>query len=117
MRTSIIASRSALKEIEVRIRNFLTSLHFDFEEDFMIVKALTLEKVEVTIKFRPGVDQGKIVLQDATVQGALWLANLTESWILSKIADSLEETSKKVEFHDFHLDPDKLHLSFSPRKD
>jgi hypothetical protein len=116
MHIGITLSEAALEGTEIRVKNLLTSVHFKIEGDYVVVRALTLEMVEITLRFRPGLEGDKIVLQDASIEGAAGLANMSESWVLSKIADALEDFSKKVAVHDFHIDADKLYLSISPKK-
>lgn len=116
MHIGITLSEAALEGTEIRVKNLLTSVHFKIEGDYVVVRALTLEMVEITLRFRPGLEGDKIVLQDASLEGAAGLADRSESWVLSKIADALEDFSKKVAVHDFHIDADKLYLSISPKK-
>lgn len=116
MHIGITLSEAALEGTDIRVKNLLTSVHVKIEGDYVVVRALTLDMVEVTLKFRPGLEDDKIALQDASIEGVAGLANRSESWVLSKIADALEDLSKKVAVHDLHIDADKLYLSISPKK-
>ncbi|GHO80835.1 hypothetical protein KSD_86060 [Ktedonobacter sp. SOSP1-85] len=116
MRTNIAIPAFALREICIDVGKVLKFIRFDVFDGRIVIKALALGRVEITMKFRPFAENGKLVLQDIEVEGALWLANMSKPWIVSKIQKALEESSKKVFIHDISTVSDKIYLSFSPRK-
>ena len=75
---------SVLDEVKVYVDNPVGHVHFHVEDDWLIVKVLAS-----TIKFRPSVQTGQIVLQDIAVSGLLWP-------VQSRIRKSLEESTGKM---------------------
>ncbi|GHO49122.1 hypothetical protein [Ktedonospora formicarum] len=116
MRINITIPAFALKEINVDVGKLLKCIRFDVLNDRIVIKALALGKFEITMKFRPSAENGKLVLQDAEVEGALGLAHMSESWIMSKIQKALEANAEKIFIHDISTASDKIYLSFSPRQ-
>lgn len=115
MRIDITMPVEALRVIDVHLGTFFTSIHFDIEGNRLVITALALGKIGVTIKFHPSLENGKLVLQDAEIHGALGLANMSEGFVLSKMSEALEESSKKIDFHALSVEPAKMYVSFSPR--
>lgn len=115
MRIEVTLPVAALREVDIHLGNFFTSIHFDVEGNRLVITALALGKVKVTIKCHPHLEDDKLILQDAEIHGALGLANMSEAWILSKMQEALDESSKKVDIHALSVDPDKVYMSFSPR--
>lgn len=116
MRINITIPAFALKEIHIDVGKLLKSVRFDMLDDRIVIKALALGTVAITMKFRPCAENGKLVLHDSEIEGALWLANLSQDWLMSKIQKALEGSSEKIFFHDISTASDKIYVSFSPRK-
>lgn len=115
MRTDITLPVEALRVIDTRLSNVFTSVYLDIEGNRLVIKAQTLGKVQVTMKFHPALENGKVVLQDAEIHGVLGIANMSESLIFAKITRTLDESSKKIDIHALSVEPDKMYLSFSLR--
>src|SRR5689334_16013696 len=116
MRINVTIPAFALKEIYVDVGKLLKSIHFDILDDRIVVKAQTLGKVEITMRFRPMAEEGKLILQDPEIEGALGLAHMSESLIMSKIQKALEANAEKVFIHDVSIASEKIYLSFTPRQ-
>ena len=60
---------------------------------------MSLGKIKVTIKCHPCLKDDKLILKDAEIDGAPGLANMSEAWILLKMQEVLDESSKKLKIH------------------
>lgn len=116
MRIDVTLPVVALREIDIHLGTVFTSVHFNVEGNRLVITALALGKVEVTIKFHPALEDGKVILQDAEVHGVLGLANMSEGLILAKMSEALEESSKKLDIHALSVDPEKVYFSFTPKE-
>ena|SRR6185312_4265969 len=115
MRIEVTLPVVALREVDIHLGSLFTSVHFDVEGNRLVITALALGKIKVTIKCHPCLEDDKLTFQDAEIDGALGLANMSEAWILSKMQEALDESSKKLKIHMLSVDPEKVSLSFSPR--
>lgn len=75
---------SVLEEVNIQVGKPVGHVRVHAEDDWVVVNVLAS-----TIKFRPLVEPGNIVLQEIQVSGMLWPAR-------SKIEKTLEEGTQKI---------------------
>ena len=84
MQINVNIPTSVLEQIDIQVDKPVGRVRLQAEDDWLVVKVLAS-----TIKCRPRMDAGQIVLQDLEVSGLLWP-------VKSMIVKSLEDGIKKV---------------------
>ena len=84
MQINISLPASVLEQIDIQVEKPVGRVRLQIEDDWLVVKVLAS-----TIKCRPRVEMGQIVLQDIEVSGLLWP-------VRSMIVKKLEENTKKI---------------------
>jgi hypothetical protein len=85
LRINISVPASVLDEVDIQVEKPLGRVRLHVEDDWLIVKALAS-----TIKIRPRVETGNIILQGLEVSGLLWPVR---SMIEKSIEDSVKKTT------------------------
>ena len=84
MNINVNIPASVLEQIDIQVDKPIGRVRLQVEDDWLLVKVLAS-----TIKCRPRVEAGLIVLQDIEVSGLLWP-------VRSMIIKSLEEHTQKI---------------------
>lgn len=84
MHINISVPTSVLDEVDIQVERSLGRVRLHVEDDWLVVKMLAS-----TIKIRPRVEAGNIILQGLEVSGLLWP-------VRTMIEKSLEESAKKT---------------------
>jgi hypothetical protein len=95
---NITVPASILDEVDIQVEKPVGHIRLHVEDDWLIVKALAS-----TIKVRPRVETGNIILQNLEISGLLWP-------VRSMIAKSIEERVKKTSI------PNILSMSVKDKK-
>jgi hypothetical protein len=84
MNININIPASVLEQIDIQVEKPVGRMRLQVEDDWLVVKGLAS-----TIKCRPRVETGQIILQNIEVSGLLWP-------VKSMIVKYLEENAKKI---------------------
>lgn len=105
MRTDITLPASLLPGIGINVKSglFKGTIRLRVEGDWLVAAVPTS-----TIRFRPQVESGKIILTDLKVSGLLGMFQ-------SSIIQSLNEGTETLFIHDFSIRDQIISFSFSPR--